>query len=616
MRRNGEQSGAAAAEHGFAMLAVLLMLTVILSLMGAYTLISRIELASTAYSGNSMKGFYAAEAGLNLRAEAIRQVFLGYNRPAGVSPTPGTECLAGNNGSGDFACATTSVGNRTADSFVIEEAGNPLSLTIPLGELYQNLSAQEYRYTVVSQGKNSRGEIEAILELRFKSRLVPMFQFAAFYNKDLEILPGPLMELAGPVHTNGDLYLDAGNQLDIDGQVTTAGALWRGRKNNNSCISSPIRVTDPVTWLSILPSCPSRTEVQSSDLTPWNGMIKRDVLPVDVPDPEVLDPTPGEVYWDLADIRLVLSLDGSNNPNTSGSATGVEIRQADTNVNITGATANLDACSGSINGRPVGYSDTFFNNREGTSIRMLELDMEAFLNCVQSTLNAGGGGQLLWNDRPLDDITEGGLVIYLTVEGPNSADPASAYGIRIRNAAELQSTVSGAGVVQGVTFVSDQAVYLHGDFNAVNKIPAAVLADAFNVLSNAWPLDDSTDQLVVNSRVASNTTVHTAVLAGTDTTGGVEGSGGQGGSYNGGLENYPRFHERWSGRTLTYFGSFVSLGNSRHSNGGWVYGNPQYTAPNRDWHYDTDFNDASNLPPLTPRFVYLRQELFLRNFEQ
>ena len=50
-------------------------------------------------------------------------------------------------------------------------------------------------------------------------------------------------------------------------------------------------------------------------------------------------------------------------------------------------------------------------------------------------------------------------------------------------------------------------------------------------------------------------------------------------------------------------------------NGGWVYGNPQYYPPSRDWHYDTDFDDAANLPPLSPRFTYIRQELFVRKFE-
>ena len=37
--------------------------------------------------------------------------------------------------------------------------------------------------------------------------------------------------------------------------------------------------------------------------------------------------------------------------------------------------------------------------------------------------------------------------------------------------------------------------------------------------------------------------------------------------------------------------------------------------PNRDWDFDVDFSNAANLPPISPRFVYLRQEFFVREFE-
>jgi len=149
-----------------------------------------------------------------------------------------------------------------------------------------------------------------------------------------------------------------------------------------------------------------------------------------------------------------------------------------------------------------------------------------------------------------------------------------------------------------------------------------VLSDSFNPLSNnfynaaAQDFRDASTLLAVGSRPTTSTIQNTAVMSGTDTTGGVEGSGGQGGAYNGGLENYPRFHENWTGNTYTYRGSFVSLNRPRRVSGAWVYGNPQYTAPNRNWDYDTSFNNAANLPPITPRFVYLRQELFVRDFDQ
>ena len=42
---------------------------------------------------------------------------------------------------------------------------------------------------------------------------------------------------------------------------------------------------------------------------------------------------------------------------------------------------------------------------------------------------------------------------------------------------------------------------------------------------------------------------------------------------------------------------------------------PYYTAPVRDWHFDFDFEDALLMPPLSPIFIYLKQELFVRRFE-
>jgi hypothetical protein len=131
------------------------------------------------------------------------------------------------------------------------------------------------------------------------------------------------------------------------------------------------------------------------------------------------------------------------------------------------------------------------------------------------------------------------------------------------------------------------------------------------VLSNNW--SDSNDELALSQRIASSTTVYAAFLAGTDSTGDCDGCAGFPGQYNGGLENYPRFHEKWGGKTLTYRGSFVSLDRPRHVDGLWE--NQSYQPPIRDWGYDTDFDDAANLPPLSPRFVYLRQMLFQREFE-
>ncbi|HMO17861.1 MAG TPA: hypothetical protein PKA63_06800 [Oligoflexia bacterium] len=605
-------------QNGLALFSVITAIAVILVLISTYHTITRIELSSNYASIASKLGFFSAEAGLNLRASEIREKFLGYNRPSGTSPDSTGACKSGNNGSGDFSCKSFTLpdSKHSSISYIEEEPGNPLMLSIPPGELYQGLNAQEYRYSAISQGIGPKNQVEAILELKFKSRLVPLFQFAAFYNKDLEILPGPSMTLAGPVHTNGQLYLNSGNQLSIDGQVTAAKDIFRGRKNTSVCDSKNVRIKDPNNYKTLLNPCATRTLVTEAMLAPWNGMINSNVTPIEVPSADILLPSQNSIYWTKADARIILSLKPDNTVETTNSSLGVEVRNADNTINAPG-TLFLENCAGSIgenpansnNGKSIGNTNAFRNNRENRTIRMLEIDMGNFLSCARDSSFFGAG-------KTLGDDTEGGLVIYLSVMGPNSNLAPSGYGVRIRNAAQIAPHSGFSEPVKGITLVSDQAVYLMGHFNSVGKKPAAVLADTINILSTAWGTNDAKSNQALGNRIANHTTINSAFLAGTDTTGGVEGSGGQGGSYNGGLENYPRLHENWTGRTLTYYGSFVSLGTPSRSNGPWVYGGMQYEAPNRDWHYDTDFNDAANLPPITPRFVYLKQQLFHRNFDQ
>jgi hypothetical protein len=220
---------------GFALVTVLIMLVVLMSLLTAYFTLTRIELGATQASVRQTTGFYAAEAGLNLRAEEVRARFLGYGRPSGTSPSGNNPCQGSNQGSGDFACKTYTISGRTVRTYMVEHPGNPQTVQIPPGELFENLEAQEYRYSLFSEAIGPDGRTEAILEMVFKSRLVPMFQFAAFYDKDLEINPGPDMTLNGRVHTNGDLYLGPRQILTIEGQTSTAGRLFRGRKEENVC---------------------------------------------------------------------------------------------------------------------------------------------------------------------------------------------------------------------------------------------------------------------------------------------------------------------------------------------------------------------------------------------
>ena len=117
-------------------------------------------------------------------------------------------------------------------------------------------------------------------------------------------------------------------------------------------------------------------------------------------------------------------------------------------------------------------------------------------------------------------------------------------------------------------------------------MPCAIIADAINLLSNAW--DGSKVKGTVPS--AKNTTYNTAIMSGNQLTKYDTGSFDNG--YNGGLQNLPRFHENWGGINCNIAGAFVNLWRSQIATG--VYGKSGvYSPPKRFWDFDQQFNSKN-----------------------
>lgn len=653
--------------HGFALVSVLLLLAVLMAMVTAYFFLTRIETATTTSSASNTAGFYAAEAGLNLRGEEIRGTFQGFNRPAGRSLSAATGCSAPGAytpvGTTDkFFCKDVLVGGRKVVSYVVEDPKNlspndaDKMITILPPEEFAGLNAIEYRYEVMADSlapldPDERPETQ--LGMVFRSRLVPLFQFAAFYNKDLEISPGEAMTLNGRVHVNGDLYLNAGTgkTLGITGAVTVSerregggGGLYRRRKNNSLC-EGTVRVNDAK-----FPHIPANEPaVACSGLVPqttldaWNGQILTGLDTITTPEVEAFHV--GGEGWNKADLRIALDLRSPGAPRIIVPNLAVTAGNPLTATRNSLLTAQFNTCRSAAGvskpytpitpGAGVAEgSSSFRDTREGRvggtsvsgdppskAITMLELDIGGVLTCLHSRKS------FLFNDSPstekdISDTSQAGLVLFVTVIGPNSASPSSLYGVRIRNGEQLKAAAGPD--IKGLTIVSDQAVYVQGHYNRDDPgfvwKPASFLVDSLNILSEAvdgaasWDANNSGRAL--GSRVAADTRFNAALLAGTTTTGNAEGVTGQNGLYNGGLENFPRFHENWDGKTLTYKGSFVSLSTPARSNSAWPDTGVIYKPPVRNWSYDERFNNPDNLPPLAPRFVYLRQERFARDFER
>ena len=76
-----------------------------------------------------------------------------------------------------------------------------------------------------------------------------------------------------------------------------------------------------------------------------------------------------------------------------------------------------------------------------------------------------------------------------------------------------------------------------------------------------------------------------------------------GGDYSGGLENLPRFHERWGGsKAANINGAFINLFQSRVATERWGKSGV-YKPPKRNWYFDEDLLNSSVLRDLFPQAV-------------
>lgn len=671
-------------EQGFALIAVFMFITTFSLLFSTYSFISRVEMKSLKASKDSFSGFNAAEAGLNLRADLIKNEFVNYNRPMGVSPSGVDACEdPATDGSGSFECQNHTLNSgHVATTFIQEDPLNPENIVIPLGEQFAGLIASEYKYNVTSVARNNSENKEAHLELVFKSRLIPLFQFAAFFNDDLELMFAGLTDMSGPVHSNKDIYI-AQQTADwlstpygyYEGPISTAMDFNRGVKFQTSCNNWDERVyVEDLTGDRLLPGCSgSRFHVDDATLADYNGNITQNASEVTVPEPSTFEafslPDPGSpntfTYWQRADVRFVLRLQPSGLPETSNAVTGIEVVDELGN-NMVPATDRLNdaaLCPGSKvtgggAGRAVGnkgeWSDELnrlrlvrdhnvyptINNYE----TVLDVDMQALLNCIHEySSDFLGSGDL-------DESSDGGLVFYFAIDGPNSGASQNNYAVRYNNANILQSNIPGAPSVLGLTVVTDQKTVIWGDYNGLDSdwIPAAIITDTVHVLSDNWQDFWSRSPYEWWRRFTGTTElrVQAAVLHNNKPTCGGNGTGGCTGNisdFGSSLFGTFRYNEAfydgklrstdfladlsedpadapfvgsttWTQQPFYWKGSNVSLQFAQHNQTAY-FPNNYSSAPAGHWSYDERFNNPDNLPPLTPRAVYNVQELFVRDYE-
>jgi hypothetical protein len=162
----------------------------------------------------------------------------------------------------------------------------------------------------------------------------------------------------------------------------------------------------------------------------------------------------------------------------------------------------------------------------------------------------------------------------------------------------------------GINIVAENPIYIQGNFNATAasataepNVPAAVIGDSITLLSNNFR-DTMTFQYPndMTNRNATSTGYRFAMITGKAIPFPNQGWANIEFGSDGGVHNFMKMLEDWSGQTLRYRGSMVSLYYSRQAIGIYRADANVYSPPTRLYNFDDDFLTPALLPPGTPMF--------------
>ena len=601
---------------------------------------------SESYKG-SKAAFYSAEVGLDFAVNSI------ITRFEGLVPF------------------TTSADepNSDADGFITipEYQGHSIRyrITKPLEKyLYQSTVGSSfiyhYAHTYDIEGiseSNTDSTSEKIKE-RIRVLETPLVQYFIFFGQtgsaaDLQLFPSPIFNMWGRVHSNGNIFIGSEsttiNLRNYDDQgnlsphlLSASGKIVTRRKNSAQSFNNTVFIKTSATGDTFTPFLPLPPVIDSTNQVEQEALFNEFVL---VNQPEFTTPSRdlirrGAFYEQKARRPEINTIDGIVITGRGDLGSG-QIEVSVSRPVLTDVTNLIDLRQSSpgknINGLPEKIireqQNAFGDCREGDrQVNTTDIDINAlerwYVEYLKDLgLDLAGDGILIYASRsPEGDFTnkDGNLeAIRLVANSPSSLPQ----------------------LLDETTIVTDNPMYVQGDFNTIETRGVALISDAFNILSNNFrnhvncgpgfppscqpgPLGPnrippnggkacgvSSSQLLFNFR-GTETTVNAAVFSGN-----VPGT-----TIGDGAHIYPRFHEFWYttrfpqnfGRfgnkppDLNILGAFINLWTSQQADGEFIpFTSDLYSAPRRNWGWDVRFGDPEFWPPFIPSVFTVERVGFL-----
>ncbi len=449
---------------------------------------------------------------------------------------------------------------------------------------------------------------------RLKSPVfIPVFSFAIFYDGLLEFTLTPDMVPNGSVHANGPINIGTSASLVFNFPVTTASTITGPTRDgftpspwnqNTTFNGKPPYVTNTPAFLSplgtnnphVLIEMPPTSENPTSLLGQCRLYNQAQVLIIVTNLPAI------GANYPIAQVTMTFQI----------SVNGM-IPGADPNTNIypyiyTNAVFT-NYSPGIYANEPHGLetflslTNTFTDKREyKTNMFVTQIDVAHYGNWLAT--------------NPIAVAKFGGPPVFiLYVADWRNVGTNKLSVVRLVNGAQLPSN---GGL--GFTVATPNPLYVRGNYNvtadgihfaltpgstinAGTTVPASLLCDAITILSSVF--NDSTSSNTIGTASAS-TTVNAAVVAGN-----VPSTGTTAATFSGGVHNFVRLQEDWTGDYLILNTSLVCLFGSQMATNqfrnpvGWIPSpkNPYYKPPTRQWGFDLNFFDPNKQPPGTPVYT-------------
>ena len=435
-------------------------------------------------------------------------------------------------------------------------------------------------FQVTADAKKITGPfpVAAGVSQNFQLTAIPIFQFAIYYAMDLEIDPAPPMVVTGKTHGNANIYIAPTSTLEFVDTVGAVGHIYYQRASND-----PTPGNMPVYDSTHLEQVSSLTLPVGTDNNPSN-VVK--ILDPPAPYEDPASEMGTQRYYNKSDLVIT----------TKTNTVIVQFNNYQDGTTFTLVPTNSVAGPTNSGYSFVNTNVTFFDYREGRQVLATEIDVGALTNWLASS-----------NGYSFNSTVQshtGHHINSIYVNDQRSV-PGKLTAVRVANGQNLPDS--------GLTVATPLPLYVKGNYNAPDLTPgstntsltepASLAGDSITILSPSWK-DSWISSTSLSSRNAANTTVNAAFLAGIVPS--VTAAGGQM-HYSGGVENFPRFLENWTGKTLTYNGSMVVMFPSRYATNFWVNPGTYYNPPTRKWAFDSNFLNFNKLPSATPQVRKLQR---------